>query len=260
MTGHPDCMLLCETWLCSHSPAINNAGYNFVHTDRVGKKGGGVGILIADCIKFKERKDIKLDSYECESCFIEVQTRNKPLIIGSIYRPPNGTIDEFVLELEILIKKIKVEKNKHIIIGLDHNMDLLKSSIHRQTRAFAEMILDNGMIPTITKPTRISKTTATLIDNILVSEELQETFNSGILIDNSSDHLPCYTTLENVLLSKKAPARVNLLKEKLKNEDWNIDHNLPLNENFEEFHHNLQELVDHFLPVTNRTLCTKTLR
>ena len=57
-------------------------------------------------------------------------------------------------------------------------MDLLKCSIHRQTSVFAEMLLDNGMIPTITKPTRISKTTATLIDNILVSEDLQETFNS----------------------------------------------------------------------------------
>ena len=171
--------------------------------------------------------------------------------------------------MENLLKKIKLEKNKHIIIGLDHNMDLLKSSIHRQTSVFAEMLLDNGMIPTITKPTRISKTTATLIDNILVSEDLQETFNSGILIDNSSDHLPCYTTLENILLSKKVPTRItgrdmrpkclDRLKEKLKNEDWNIDHNLPLNENFKNFHNNLIELVDHFLPITNRIMCTKTL-
>ena len=135
---------------------------------------------------------------------------------------------------------------------------------------FAEMLLDNGMIPTITKLTRISKTTATLIDYILVSEDLQETFNCGILIDNSSDHLPCYTTLENILLSKKVPTRItgrdmrpkclDRLKEKLKNEEWNIDHNLSLNENFKNFHNNLIELVDHFLPITNRIVCTKTLR
>ena len=49
-------------------------------------------------------------------------------------------------------------------------MDLLKSSIHKQTNDFTEMLLDNGMVPTITKPTRISKTTATLIDNILIRE------------------------------------------------------------------------------------------
>ena len=85
-------------------------------------------------------------------------------------------------------------------------------------------------VPTITKPTRISKTTAqTLIDNILISEDLQEKFSSGILIDNSSDHLPCYTTLKNVLLSKKAPTMiisrdtrpkcVEWLKEKLETEN-----------------------------------------
>ena len=152
-TGHLDCILLCETWLGPHSPSIKIDGYNFVHTDRVGKKGGGVGILIANCIKFKNRKDITLDSQECESCFIEVQSKNKPLIVGSIYQPPNSNMDEFVLKLEKLIKKIKLEKYKHVIIGLDHNMDLLKSSIHRQTGVFAEMLLDNGMIPTITKPT-----------------------------------------------------------------------------------------------------------
>ena len=41
VTGYPDCMLLCKTWLGSHSPSIKIAGYNFVHTDRVGKKGEG---------------------------------------------------------------------------------------------------------------------------------------------------------------------------------------------------------------------------
>ena len=207
-TGIPDCILLCETWLGPHSPSVKIAGYNFVHTDHVGKKGGGVGILIANRTKYKERKDIKLDSQECESCFVEVQTKNKPIIVGSICRPPNSNINMFVVEMERLLKKIKLEKNKHIIIGLDHNLDLLKSLVHKPTNLFTEMLLDNGMIPTITKPTRISKTTATLIDNILVSEDLQETFQSGILIGNSSDHLPCYTTLENALLSKKAPTRI----------------------------------------------------
>ena len=172
--GIPDCMLLCKTWLGLHSPSVKIAGYNFVHTDCVGKKRGGLGILIASLAKFKERNDIKIDSSDCESCFIEVQTKNKPLIIGSIYRPTNSDINTFVSSLEKLLKKIKLEKNKHIVIGLDHNLNLLKSLIHKPTSLFAEMLLDNGMIPTITKPMRISKTMATLIDNILISEDLQE--------------------------------------------------------------------------------------
>ena len=104
-------MLLCKTWLGPHWPSVKISRYNFVHTDHVGKKGGGVGILIASHTKYKERKDIKLDSRECESCFIEVQTKNKPIIIGSIYWPPNSDINTFVVEMEWLLKKIKLEKN-----------------------------------------------------------------------------------------------------------------------------------------------------
>ena len=37
--GIPDCMLLCETWLGPHSPSVQIARYNFVHTDHIGKKG-----------------------------------------------------------------------------------------------------------------------------------------------------------------------------------------------------------------------------
>ena len=182
--------LLCETWLGPHSPTVKIAGYDFVQTDCVGKKGGGVGILVFNTIKFKECNDLKLDNLECESCLIEVKMKNKPLIVGSIYRVPNSDVNAFVTGLDHLLNKIRLEKNKHIIIGLDHNLDLLKSSIHKPTGTFAEMIIDNGMILTITKPTRISKTTATLIDNILISEDLQESFSSGVLIDNSSVHLP----------------------------------------------------------------------
>ena len=233
------------------------------------KKGRGRHINSQLCEIYKKRNDIKLDCLDCESCFIEVQTKIRPLIIGSIYRPPNSDINTFVSSLEKLLKEIKLEKNKHVVVGLDHNLDLLKSSIHKPTSLFVEMLLDNSMIPTITKPTRISKTTATLIDNILISEDLQEVYNSGILIDNCSDHLPCYTTLENILLSKKAPARIlgqdmrpkciDRLKEKLKTESWDIDDSGSADENFNSFHNHLTDLVNHFLPITDRIICNKTL-
>ena len=53
------------------------------------------------------------------------------------------------------------------------------------------------MLPTVTKPTRISKTSATLIDNILISEKLQSNYESAILLDDMSDHLPCILTLKD---------------------------------------------------------------
>ena len=63
---------------------------------------------------------------------------------------------------------MKKENPSNIIIGLDHNLDFLKSAKHGPTNDFIETNLNFGMIPTLTRPTRITKTTATLIDNILV--------------------------------------------------------------------------------------------
>ena len=74
--------------------------------------------------------------------------------------------------------KIKQEKyNKELVIGMDHNMDLLKSHEHCCTQQFLDILLDNGLIPTITRPTRITKTSATLIDNVFISRMLQQSFD-----------------------------------------------------------------------------------
>ena len=58
-------------------------------------------------------------------------------------------------------------------------------------------MLDHNLLPTMTKPTRISKTSATLIDNILISKKSQPNYESLIIVDDLSDHLPCLVKLKN---------------------------------------------------------------
>ena len=53
---------------------------------------------------------------------------------------------------------------------MDHNLDLLKVNSHKKTKEFLECNLENGMIPQITKPTRITHTSAILIDNVMISK------------------------------------------------------------------------------------------
>ena len=72
---------------------------------------------------------------------------------------------------------------------MDHNMDLLKSQQHTSTEKFLDIMLINNMLPTITQPSRITVNSATLIDNIFISDILQRRFDSCLLIDDMSDHL-----------------------------------------------------------------------
>ena len=61
------------------------------------------------------------------------------------------------------------------------------------------------MFPLINKPTRITNHSATLIDNIFTNA-FGISHNSGILVNNFSDHLPIFIIREeNLVISNDVP-------------------------------------------------------
>ena len=58
-----------------------------------------------------------------------------------------------------------LEKFKHheFVVGLDHNLDFLKSDKYPQTQLFLEFNIDSDMMPTIIRPTRVKQNSATLM-------------------------------------------------------------------------------------------------
>ena len=165
----PDLILLCEMWLNKQTPNISVPGYNLIRKDRTKKIGGGVAMLIKQGIKYRERRDLS-DDTELKCVLLELGDNKQKTIVGSLYRPPNHPPAEFITQYDHLIGKIGQEK-KELIIGLDYNLDLLKCNTHKQTENFLETNLEHGLIPTIIRPTRITNSTTTLIDNIMVSKK-----------------------------------------------------------------------------------------
>ena len=100
--------------------------------------------------------------------FIEIENLNKTVIIGNIYRPPgesNHEISQFIDELNITIQNRKL-RNKIIILSGDFNINLLKLNEKQVHANYFDMLTTNSLLPNITHPTRITRTSATLIDNI----------------------------------------------------------------------------------------------
>ena len=257
--GHPDIVLLCESWLKTNSPKPHIDGYNIERNDRKHKKGGGVYILLSTRCKYKWRPDLEQNNCTSfESCFVEIQCWNSRLVVGSIYRPPNTDIKEFIGITNKVIAQAKSHGRK-LILGLDHNLDLLKESKHGPTHEFLEMIYDVGLVPTITKPTRITTSTATLIDNILVDQHMHSHTSSGIIIDDSSDHLPCYCIIrdlnphrtEDIEITSRDTRRKNVeaLKNHLQETPLLPLHGKSANEQFNDFHSKLMTLIDQYLPI-----------
>jgi hypothetical protein len=77
----------------------------------------------------------------------------------------------------------------------DYNIDLLKSDLHLPTSEFLDTNLHHTLLPTINKPTCVTNTTATIIDNIFTNFLNAEEIITRILPTDLSDHFPiCYFT------------------------------------------------------------------
>ena len=225
-----DVLILSETWVSKSSEnRVKIPGYHFVGTHRHGKKGGGVGFLVSEELKYIVREDLLCTMDYFENCTIEIISPKRNLLLGSVYRPPNTNDKNFVVNFEKYIAKLtesKSNKEKDIILGLDHNLDLLKSDRHLATQQFLEKLVDFNMLTTKVKPTRITKNSATLIDNIIISRNQIGNFRSCIINSDLSDHMPCLCVIDNVLNSHRDPKSVksrNLKPENIKILDTKIN-------------------------------------
>jgi vacuolar-type H+-ATPase subunit F/Vma7 len=191
---HIDFILLCETFLNEPNQQMHCsiAGYEFICRNRIKRKKGGVAIYINNRYQFKIKDEIStFVEGEYESIFIEVLSNPHNLIIGEIYRIPNTPAQLSLNRYEDSLNKILVNKSHDIIIGTDQNFDYLKISDHKNTADLFNICISHGLIPVITRPTRITHNSATLIDNIYI--KLQQThLASGIITTHLSDHLTIF--------------------------------------------------------------------
>ena len=91
------------------------------------------------------------------------------VVIGVVYRPPSGNLA--LLNEQMTQVLAKVGRTETYIMG-DYNVDLLKSVSHQRTSDFLEGFYAGGFYPLVSLPTRITDTTATLIDNIWTNSVL----------------------------------------------------------------------------------------
>ena len=73
----------------------------------------------------------------------------------------------------------------------DFNLDLLKLDINDYTNNFISPMFSSSFYHLITKPTRITGKTATLIDNIFVNK-FDDRFKTGLLITDLSENIPVF--------------------------------------------------------------------
>ena len=167
---------------------------------------------------------------------------------------------------------MSLKRNKHheIIIGIDHNLDLLKANSHAQTNEFLESNLRKGLIPCISKPTRITHKTASLIDNIIASPTAHCNHTPYILVDDISNHLPIVVKFRNQSKSMKGQKTVkhrkldalafDKINQDISGENWpELLSKLNANDSFNLFHEKLMTSIDNHAPEKTLKLGKRSL-
>ena len=266
-----DLIILCETWLkgdvCN---LVSVPGYEFYGVNRTVKKSGGVGFLIANELKFTPRQDLAVQDDNFENCFIKVSSKDRNIICGSIYRQPNTNIKVFQNKMNECMDKTKLEKYKDIILGMDHNLDFIKSNLHSGTEKFIGSLLAKSLFPCITRPTRIMKNSSTLIDNIIINERIRDRHKSCVILHDLSDHFPSLIILNELFAEKRASkeimsrcitdCKLSTLKEDLYLVDWKeVLIKNDLDESYCNFLNRLSDCIDAHIPMKKITIPAKQL-
>ena len=142
-----------------------------VSSPRLSGVGDGVALFIKHGINFKIRNDLILDDgivdKSCEYIFIEIHNaKNQRMIIGELYRPSHHDVDKFHVSFNTQLTKFEKDNAKFLRTG-DYNINLIKHETHKGGEHFLNQSFSHLCSPSITKPTRFTSFSSTLIHTII---------------------------------------------------------------------------------------------
>ena len=226
---------LSETAINATSINYNIPNYSCEMNIRENRKGGGVSLYVHNTFQYKVRNDLQLGGV-VNSVFVELlktTTNSKHNIIcGCIYRPPSMSLSVFNELLSDMFGKI-LSENKYVYIFGDFNVNTMSSVIgNANTQEFKDIFSSNYCLPLITKPTRVTNSCSSLIDNIYSNVPINTgKCNSGILEVSISDHYAIFAidnsthtkaNASNVTKRSFCNKNIENFKRCLTNQSWDF--------------------------------------
>ena len=121
-----------------------------------------------------------------------------------VYRSPNSDHEELENHFKRSLSKQEVS-HKDLISAGDFNINLLDFDANKKLQNFVNLMFRFRMIPTINKPTRVTRQTASTIDHIITNSLMHTGFKSGIIKTDISDHFPIFFSYKYI--SEKEDAK-----------------------------------------------------
>ena len=148
---------LSETWLKPNIPdnLINIPGYNLLRNDRQiqhlngqNKRGGGIVVYCRNDLNFTQLTGppFTISNEHIETIVTLFQEKmTKKCYIITLYRPPNGDVENFCEQIDNLCKSLPDRENSDLIIGGDFNINFAKDqTMLKNNLMLIEMTLRNS--------------------------------------------------------------------------------------------------------------------
>lgn len=140
--------------------------------------------------------------------FVKIQNckqQRRTIIVGNVYRSPSRKANSFIELYEAVLHRVQSRhSNKLIYVVGDLNIDLIKHSTDSACRDLIDLAAAKGFAQVVSRPTRITDHSATLIDHVYTNS-LDATMSCNIITFDISDHLAVHTKAKlanNTVLTK----------------------------------------------------------
>ena len=116
------------------------------------------------------------------------KSQQRSIIIANVYRSPSKNSEIFFDNLESLLSKLNRDSEKQTLFVGDFNRDLINIDNDSRCQKLIDLMCDHGFVQTISRPTRVTAHSQTLIDHVYTNKIYSMISTSVVTVD-ISDHL-----------------------------------------------------------------------
>ena len=125
----------------------------------------------------------------------QIKSTGRQVIIGNVYRSPSTrNTDAFISTLDSHLKRLERFSSKQIHIGGDFNIDHIKHEYDEHGQNLLNTTGNHGFLQLISRPTRVTDFTSTLIDHIY-SNSIDSVKCTSVITLDLSDHLGTFAKI-----------------------------------------------------------------
>ena len=144
--------------------------------------------LLDESLCYHIRKDLCTNNNDIETLPKEIENkRSKKIILNIIYRQPNRDLKVSEYHFNDFFFKNKKNYKKITLVG-NFNITVLDFETNEKVEKLLNQMFSHNMIPTINRPTRVTRNTATAIDHFITNTAVDTEFKSEIIQTDLSDH------------------------------------------------------------------------